>query len=226
MPRARRQSAPPPWPRRSSLSDAHWHAEASEEEHGQWPGTAAPPQPKGVTPSGAKARRRPSCRWGHHQEHGRAIARSGQRRGAVSSCAGMREGCWVVPSWRGSFFFFFFNPRQRRQKKSLMRGEWPARWEPQEEGVMSIAASFPSVKKPRFMSVRREKQTMWVKVMLASLWQLRTIYIWRLVQALLASCNVEPTHNTTKNFAPNLRWGCQSHRFAVNKGMSVSSGKQ
>jgi hypothetical protein len=28
---------------------------------------------------------------------------------------------------------------------SLMRGEWPARWEPQEEGVMSIAARFPSV---------------------------------------------------------------------------------
>jgi hypothetical protein len=35
-----------------------------------------------------------------------------------------------------------------------MRGECPARWEPQEEGVMSIAASFPSVKKPRFMSIR------------------------------------------------------------------------
>jgi hypothetical protein len=35
---------------------------------------------------------------------------------------------------------------------------------------------------------------------------------------------VKPAHNTTKNFAPNLRWGCQSHRFAVNKGFSVSSG--
>jgi hypothetical protein len=45
---------------------------------------------------------------------------------------------------------FHSSPRQRRQKISLMRGEWPARWEPQEEGVMSIAASFPSVKKPRF----------------------------------------------------------------------------
>jgi hypothetical protein len=30
-----------------------------------------------------------------------------------------------------------------------VRGERPARWEPQEEGVMSIAASFPSAKKPR-----------------------------------------------------------------------------
>jgi hypothetical protein len=26
----------------------------------------------------------------------------------------------------------------------LVRGELPARWEPQEEGVMSIAAGFPS----------------------------------------------------------------------------------
>jgi hypothetical protein len=24
-----------------------------------------------------------------------------------------------------------------------MHGEWPARWEPQEEGVMSIVARFP-----------------------------------------------------------------------------------
>jgi hypothetical protein len=27
-----------------------------------------------------------------------------------------------------------------------MRGEWLARWEPQEEGVMSIVAHFPSVR--------------------------------------------------------------------------------
>jgi hypothetical protein len=37
---------------------------------------------------------------------------------------------------------------------------------------------------------------------------------------------VKPAHNTTKNFAPNLRLGCQSHRFAVNKGLSVSSGNR
>jgi hypothetical protein len=48
------------------------------------------------------------------------------------------------------------SPRQRRQKKSLMRGEWPAHWEPQEEGMMSIAASFPSVKKPRFIVQERK----------------------------------------------------------------------
>jgi hypothetical protein len=43
---------------------------------------------------------------------------------------------------------------------------------------------------------------------------------------LFTSSNVEPAHNTTKNFVPNLRWGCQSHWFAVNKGLSVSSGKR
>jgi hypothetical protein len=38
----------------------------------------------------------------------------------------------------------------------LLRGEWPAHWEPQEEGMMSIAASFPSVKKPRFIIQERK----------------------------------------------------------------------
>jgi hypothetical protein len=39
----------------------------------------------------------------------------------------------------------------------LMRGELPAHWEPQEEGVMSIAANFPSVKKPRFIVLGEER---------------------------------------------------------------------
>jgi hypothetical protein len=51
---------------------------------------------------------------------------------------------------------FHSSPRQRREKISLMRGEWPARWEPQEEGMMSIAASFPLVKKPRFIVQERK----------------------------------------------------------------------
>jgi hypothetical protein len=67
---------------------------------------------------------------------------------------------------------------------------------------MSIAASFPSVKKPRFYRSGEERAVQ-LKVMLARLRQLRTIYIWRLVQALLANCNAEPVHNTTKYFAPN-----------------------
>jgi hypothetical protein len=28
----------------------------------------------------------------------------------------------------------------------VMRGEWPAHWEPQKEGVMSIVARFPLVR--------------------------------------------------------------------------------
>jgi hypothetical protein len=31
-------------------------------------------------------------------------------------------------------------------------------------------------------------------------------------------------HN--KVLCPNLRWGCRSHQFAINKGLSVSSGKR
>jgi hypothetical protein len=41
----------------------------------------------------------------------------------------------------------------------LVHGEQPAHWEPQEEGVMSIAAGFPSVKKPRFIVLVEERQT-------------------------------------------------------------------
>jgi hypothetical protein len=39
----------------------------------------------------------------------------------------------------------------------LLRGT--ARWEPQEEGVMNIVANFPSVKKPRYVDLREERQT-------------------------------------------------------------------
>jgi hypothetical protein len=46
---------------------------------------------------------------------------------------------------------------------------------------------------------RRDKR---LKVMLASLRHLRTIYIWRLVQALLASCNAEPAHIQTNTLLP------------------------
>jgi hypothetical protein len=37
--------------------------------------------------------------------------------------------------------------------------EVTARWEPQEEGMMSTAASFPSVVKPRFIKPVGESQT-------------------------------------------------------------------
>jgi hypothetical protein len=98
-----------------------------------------------------------------------------------------------------------------------VRGEWPARWEPQEEGVMSIAASFPSVKKPRFVDQeRRDERLKVMQTGLIALQQGRRLTI--LVDSSSASSNTEPAHNTTKYFAPNLRWGCQSHQFAWNKG--------
>jgi hypothetical protein len=40
----------------------------------------------------------------------------------------------------------------------LARGEQLALWEPQEEGVMSIAANFPSVKKPRYIDLGEKGQ--------------------------------------------------------------------
>jgi hypothetical protein len=40
-----------------------------------------------------------------------------------------------------------------------MPGKWPAHWEPQEEGVMNIAARFSLSKKPRFIVQERSRQT-------------------------------------------------------------------
>jgi hypothetical protein len=57
-------------------------------------------------------------------------------------------------------------------------------------------------------------------------WRQTTCWCAVDVGASSPSSNVKPANNTNKYFAPNLRWGRQSHRFAVNKGMSVSSGKR
>jgi hypothetical protein len=51
-------------------------------------------------------------------------------------------------------------PRQRRQKSGLMRGKWPARWEPQEEGVMNIVARlFPQLRNQGLIILGEERQT-------------------------------------------------------------------
>jgi hypothetical protein len=105
-----------------------------------------------------------------------------------------------------------------------VRGGKPARWEPQEEGMMSIAASFPSVKIPRYVDLGEERRRR-LKVMQTSLRQLRTIYIWRLVQALLASCNVEPAHTQTNTLLPTYDEVVNLTGLLETKVMSVSSGK-
>jgi hypothetical protein len=100
-----------------------------------------------------------------------------------------------------------------------------ARWEPQEEGMISTVASLPSVVKPRLNRTSRIKTNFRRWCLLAS-WHSEQ---GRQINCLLARLPPAATwnlHSTNKYFAPNLRWGCQSHRFAVKKGMSVSSGKR
>jgi len=63
-------------------------------------------------------------------------------------------------------------------------------------------------------------------VMLASLRQLRTIYIWRLVQALLARCNAEPAHTQPSTLLPTCDEVVNLTGLLETKVMSVSSGKQ
>ena len=92
--------------------------------------------------------------------------------------------------------------------------------------MMSIEASFPSVKKPRFNIDQEKSRQRQLKVMLASLRQQRTIYIWRLVQALLASCNVEPAHTQTNTLLPTCDEVVNLTGLLETKVMSVSSGKQ
>jgi hypothetical protein len=70
---------------------------------------------------------------------------------------------------------------------------------------------------------RRDKR---LKVMLASLRQLQTIYIWRLVQALLASCSAEPAHTQPNTLFPTYDEVVNLTGLLETKGMSVSSGKQ
>jgi hypothetical protein len=70
--------------------------------------------------------------------------------------------------------------------------------------MMSTVASFPSVRN-RGLSNQLEKAKL-QKVMPASFATAPDNLEGALSRALLCtSSNVEPTHNTTKNFAPNLR---------------------
>jgi hypothetical protein len=64
-----------------------------------------------------------------------------------------------------------------------------------------------------------------LKVMLASLRQLRTIYIWRLVQALLASCNAELHTTQPSTLFPTCDEVVNLTGLLKTKGISVSSGK-
>jgi hypothetical protein len=70
--------------------------------------------------------------------------------------------------------------------------------------MMSIAASFPSVKKPRF-NIDQERRDKRLKVML--------------------SCNVEPAHTQTNTLLPTCDEVVNLTGLLETKVMSVSSGK-
>jgi hypothetical protein len=73
------------------------------------------------------------------------------------------------------------------------------------EGVMSTAASLPSVMKPRFIKLVG-KRTKLKKVMLAGFVTLWTRAPDKLLVGVSSPTNsVKPTHNTNKYFAPNLQ---------------------
>jgi hypothetical protein len=83
--------------------------------------------------------------------------------------------------------------------------------------MMSTAVSFPSVMILRFNWPVGERNH-FRRLLLADFGKGTRA---SLARGVGASSNVEPAHNTTKLLCPNLRWGCQSHRFAVNKGLDV-----
>jgi hypothetical protein len=119
----------------------------------------------------------------------------------------------TAPSWRGSLFFF--KPQQRRQKQYwYLTGPVG---KPQEEGIMSTSVSFPSVWNQGSID-QYDKETTFEGCCYLTLARRQKI-VWCVVDD--ASSNVEPVHNTTKLLCPNLQWGCQSHRFAENKGLNV-----
>jgi hypothetical protein len=69
---------------------------------------------------------------------------------------------------------------------------------------MSIAASFPSVKKPRYVDLGEERHTIEGDADWLNSTPTRAPFTI-LVDSSLASSNAEPTHNTIKYFVPNLR---------------------
>jgi hypothetical protein len=69
---------------------------------------------------------------------------------------------------------------------------------------MSIAASFPSVRKPRYVNLEEERQMTEGDADWLHSTPTRAPFM-TLVDSSSASSNVEPAHNTTKYFVPNLR---------------------
>jgi hypothetical protein len=90
---------------------------------------------------------------------------------------------------------------------------------------MSIVAGLPLVMKPRLNQTSRRKPNFRRWCLLAS-WHSGQGRQINCLSACLPPTATWNLHNTNKYFSPNLWRGCQSHRFAVNKVRSVSSGNR
>jgi hypothetical protein len=108
-----------------------------------------------------------------------------------------------------------------------MRGKWPARWEPQEEGVMNIAARFfPQWRNQGLIVLGEERQTNegdadWLNSTptRAPLNRFLLTHLWPVVTGNLHTTQPStlfPTYDEVVNLTGLLK---------IN-GMSVSSGKQ
>jgi hypothetical protein len=110
-------------------------------------------------------------------------------------------------------------------RRFLVRGEWPARWEPQEEGIMSIAADFPLVKKPRFIVQEKSRQCDWRWCLLVCDSFGQFIYGTSSKLCLLAATrNLHTTQPST--LFPTCDKVVNLTGLLETKVMSVSSGKQ
>jgi hypothetical protein len=97
---------------------------------------------------------------------------------------------------------------------------------PQEEDMMSTPVNLPPVMIPRFNRPVGEINHS-RRLLLADFGNDTRVFVDGacLERIFSASSNMEHAYNTTKILCPNLQWGCQSHRFADNKGLNVSCGK-
>jgi hypothetical protein len=100
--------------------------------------------------------------------------------------------------------------------------EIPSRWEPQEKGVMSIAASFPLVKKPRYVDLGEERQTTEGDADWLNSTPTRAHLLTRL--RLVAMLNMHTTQPNT--LFPTYDEVVNLTSLLKIKVMSVSSGKQ
>jgi hypothetical protein len=115
-------------------------------------------------------------------------------------------------------------PRQRRQKNCLMTCKYSPWGTPRGRYDEHSSRSFLSYEtKVNWTSRRKPNFRRWC--LLAS-WHSGQGHQINCLSACLPPTATWNLHNTNKYFAPNLRWGCQSHWFAINKGMSISSGNR